>query len=468
VDKSLLRHSEAEGEPRFWMLWTIREYGLERLAENGEADAVKERHAHYYMQMVEQAAPHLTGGARSEWLATLAAEAENLRAALAWGLQAGSGDPEVGLRIAGALHWFWYFQGNLTEGRNWLEKALALTGPLRHTAAGARAINAAGKLAYLQGDYEVVIPRLEESVTIWRDLGDREGLAYALADYGISIISRTREAGSGGTQFLEEAVSLFRETGNRWGLAYALDLMGDAATWLGQPEQETAAYKAQSLALFREIGDKWGIISELSELGMTALRLGDFETASTMLEEALPMQQTMGDPWVTAHVVRCLGDVAWHRGDYTRAETLYEESLAAFGKLGDRLRQAASLRSLGHVAFDRADLERAAELYLESLDIVYAFRSEQNIPLCMAALAGLCRAQGRPERAATLFGVADAMREKSHAIVPSIDRIEYERNLAAVRKVISEKAFDEAWEQGRQMSLDQAVAYANEVFPTGK
>ncbi len=459
LDKSLLRDTDpVGGERRYSMLWTIREYAEEQLAVSGEAATIREQHARYYLALVEAAEPHLRSAGRDVWLARLDQEHDNLQAALAWGLA----EPErvdLALRMAGALHWFWYFRGYLSEGRDWIERALAAAGGARRTAAGAKALDAAGRLALLQDDYAVMRPRLEESVAVWREVGDAGGLAYALANLGIATAYRNREISAGGHLLIEEAVEQFRASGDQWGLAFALDLMGDVTGLLGGDDLTVALCKEESLAVYRELDDQWGIATELSELGQLALRQGDYDTARTQLEEAVALEQVAGDRWFAAHSIRSLGDVAWHQGDLARAQALYTESLALYRELGDTLRASAALRNLGHIARDQGDYSEAGILFRRSLRLVHDLGNEQTVALCLAALAGVAAAQGRHERAARLFGAADALREASRGLLPAPDLAAAERGQAAARAALGDAAFALAWDEGRALTVAEAVAY---------
>ena len=460
LDKSLLRDTDAPGdERRYSMLWTIREYAEEQLVAHGEADAIRRQHADYFLALVEAAEPHLRSAGRDAWLARLDQEHENLQAALGWCLAA----PErasLALRMAGALHWFWYFRGYLSEGRDWIERALAAAGDERRTAAGAKALDAAGRLALLQDDYAVMRPRLEESVAVWRAVGDDQGLAYALANLGIATAYRNRDVSAGGHLLIEEAVDRFRATGDQWGLAFALDLMGDVTGLLGGDDLTVALCKEESLATYRELGDQWGIATELSELGQLALRQGDYDTARTQLEEAVTLEQVAGDRWFAAHSIRSLGDIAWHQGDLARAQALYNESLALYRELGDTLRASAALRNLGHIARDQGDYGEAAILFRRSLRLVHDLGNEQTVALCLAALAGVAALQGRHERAARLFGAADALREASRGLQPAPDLAASERGQTVARAALGEAAFARAWDEGRALPVAEAVAYA--------
>jgi hypothetical protein len=173
VDKSLVK-AEADGsgeELRYIMLEPIRQYGLERLEERGEAETVRRRHAAWCMAFAEGVERELSGPEQSRWLEKLETEHDNLRAALRWTLEGGKA--ELGLGLAAALWSFWYSRGHLSEGRRWLESAIFEVGPLV-TLTKAKALNGAGYITLFQGAYGAAKGFIEEGLKLYRQLGDAE------------------------------------------------------------------------------------------------------------------------------------------------------------------------------------------------------------------------------------------------------------------------------------------------------
>ncbi len=179
VDKSLLRQKEsAEGEPRFWMLHVLREFGLEHLASAGETQASCHAHALYYLRLAEEAEPHIKGSQQSMWLERLEREHDNLRAALHWLIE--QEEAALALRLSAALWYFWYMRGYLSEGRRWLEIALGLRNMQEKTSVRAKALCGLGQLILYQGDFPTSGPLLEESADLARELGDKKDLSRSL------------------------------------------------------------------------------------------------------------------------------------------------------------------------------------------------------------------------------------------------------------------------------------------------
>ncbi|HEX5504771.1 MAG TPA: tetratricopeptide repeat protein, partial [Thermomicrobiales bacterium] len=414
VDQGLVRAEGGgeDGEPRFAMLETIREYAAERLAASGEEAAARARHLDYFMALAEEAAPRLTGPDQAAWLDRLEREHANFRAALGWALD--SGAAETGLRLAGALHWFWYTRGYFAEGRGWLERALAAPGAAPD-GARARALTGAGMLAWRQGDHAPAEARLREAATFCQARGDGAGNAYAL--HYLAHVLEARGAYAPATRLLEESLARYRAAGDRWGLAQTLNCLG-------------AAYH----------------------------RAGDDARATPLLEEALALGRADGDQDDTANALRLLGLVAYGRGDDDAAAALLEESLASFRAVGDRRGIALTLESLGAMALRRGEADRATALYRESLAVCRASGDTPGIATDLDDLAAVAESRDQHARAARLRGAADAARATIGAARPAPGRA-----AAGARAALGEAAWAAAFAAGRALPLAEVIAYALET-----
>ena len=184
TDKSLVVAEQEQGQTRYRLLETVRQYAGDRLGESGERESARERHQACFVALAEEAEPQLTGPEGAKWLDRLEREHDNLRAALEWD------NREVALRIAGALFRFWYVRGYYSEGCKWLADMLASSVAQAHTPARAEALYAAGVLAYCQGDYAAALSLSEECLTLFRELGDKQGSANSLNNLGIVAKSK--------------------------------------------------------------------------------------------------------------------------------------------------------------------------------------------------------------------------------------------------------------------------------------
>jgi predicted ATPase/DNA-binding SARP family transcriptional activator len=459
VDKSLLLMEDQGGAARYRFLNTIRQYGLERLNESADAAQVRRRHARYFLALAEATEPELHGRHQTFWLAQLEREHDNLRAALAWSLgTADADDGDVALRLAGALAWFWRVRGHLTEGRRWLQAALARAELWPHTPAQAKTLASAGAFAVFQGDYGTASAWLEASAAIARALGDRRSLAYALAWRSLA------EAFQGNVAAVRaldgESRAIFRELGDAWGLALALMLAGIPAAESGDDALAQARF-AESLALFSELGDAWGIADATINLANMAYRQGDFAAARERLENVLEVERNAPDKWVFVRALSLLGEVARAQGDIRTAATACAGSVAAARELGlTAMIEPWSLRSLGFVACAQGDLPRARAHFAESLKLFRAGDATLGIAACLAGFAAIASAEREPARAARLLGAATARLDAIPAALAPADRADYERTLAAVRAELGAEGFAAAWAEGAALALEQALATA--------
>jgi predicted ATPase/class 3 adenylate cyclase len=272
VDKSLLQQEEqGNGEPQFRMLETIREYGMECLTTSGETQAIQRAHADYYLALVEVTEPELTGPEQTVWLDRLETEHDNLRAALRWAEE--SGETEIGLRLAGALCQFWLVRGHLSEGQEQLARLLTLVGTSIRTAAQAKALTGAGNLAHNLGDYAAARAFSEESLAIWREIGDKGGIAASLNHLGWAAWRQGDYAAA--RSLSEEGLAIWREIKDKQGIATSLNNLG----WVAHHQGDYAVARTlhqESLALRRDLGDKWGIAFALTNLGWTIHKQGDY------------------------------------------------------------------------------------------------------------------------------------------------------------------------------------------------
>jgi tetratricopeptide (TPR) repeat protein len=313
IDKSLVVMEEGMG--RYQMLETLREYGQERLQEAGEAEETREKHLEFFLGLAERAEEELQGAQQREWLERLEREQDNFRVALSYGLER---EPEKALKLAAALWRFWDIHSNFTEGRSWLERALE-KGMSALASVRAKALNRAGVMAWRQGDHAAAQALLEESLTLFRELGDQRGIANVL------------------------------------------NYSGNIAWAQGDLERAKALHE-ESLAIRRALGDQGGIASSLGNLGNIAWAQGDYERAKVLYEECLALFRELGNQWGVANVLNNLGIVVRAQGDYERARVLLEESLTLFRELGSQWGIVNALEELAKLAGVKGQRERAARL----------------------------------------------------------------------------------------------------------
>jgi predicted ATPase/class 3 adenylate cyclase/Tfp pilus assembly protein PilF len=455
VDKSLVLSEPQDGGVRYRLLETIRQYGWEHVQRAREDTLLRERHGDLYLELAEQAVAKLTGPAQAEWLSRLEQEHDNLRRVISWCEEQENGDP--GLRLGAALEWFWYVRGHLTEGRKHLASLLALSGAQAGSAARATALNGAGNLAFSQGEYEAARSLYEESLAVRRETGDRQGIAGSLGNLG--NVAQQRGDHPAARSLHEECLAIQRELSNQQGIAMSLDNLGLVARQQGDFPAARSLHE-ESLAIKRELGDRRGMALSLNNLGLVARQLGNYPEARSLHEEGLTIVRELGDRWGIAMSLNNLGNVAWEEGDYPVARSLREESLAVFRELGDRSGMAASLNNLGRVVGEQGDYSAARQFHEECLTILFELGDRGGIAESLESLALLGVAQAQMEQVARLLGAAEALRKAIGAPRPTFERTEVDGASAATRTALGEAAFAAAWEEGRRMSLEEAVEYA--------
>jgi len=370
VDKSLLRHTEE----RFSMLETIREYAAERLEDSGEAAELRRRHAEHFLALAEEAEPSLFAES-TEWLDRLEQEHDNLRAAL-HRLEA-SGESERALRLAGAMSRFWYRRGHLAEGGRYLENLLATDGP--PTAARAKALNGAARLALHTMDVATVRVRAEEA-----------------------------------------------------------------------------------LALHRALADAWGTADSRYLLGAVAAEEGDFALAQQLFEESVRAFRELGDEHYALLATRALAWMCSELGERERYRALHEDNLRRARAMGNGRMEARSLSSLAAFPLDEGRLQDALSMMNAAYRIDRDGGYDADIASDLCHFAEVLAAEGRAVTAARLLSRGEALREKIGAGLESWAVEMNERTLTAIRLQLDEAAFTEAWEQGRALTVDEAVALALE------
>jgi predicted ATPase len=316
VDKSLLL-VEQQDQPRYRFLEPIRQYARDKLNETRESNLIQDRHLHYYLRVAEETEPYLFGAGQQDWKNRLELDHDNLRVALAWSLE--SNQFEAGLKMAGALAWFWHGKGHLSEGNLWLEKILA-SGIGNQGKERAKALRASSILSTGTGDYIRARAFAESSIKLYREIGDNRSAGLVLADLGASLHWDGKEEEA--IESLEESLRLLRATGERWGIAYAL-------LWLG---------------------DTW-------------FRMGDIERAATSWEESLRLTEELGDDYLMGWSLGGLADVARLRADYKRATGMFKESLSLYQSSGNKFGPPFSMEALALVAVALGNAKRAARLW---------------------------------------------------------------------------------------------------------
>lgn len=451
LDKSLVQTAEQEGEGRLRLLETIREYGLELLHASGEAQAVRQAHAGYYLALVEQAEPHLKDEQQIVWLTRLEQEQANLSAALQWLIERREAAPA--LRFCGALWWYWRMRGYWSEGRRWLGTALGLAQSGEPTLARARVLCAAGDLAYFQDDNPAARPLLEESIELCRALGAEKELAVALGMLGevLRMEGNLIEA----APLLKESEALLRALGSNWELSYLLRRLAQHAAHMGELSR-AVMYAQESLTLARRLGDKSLMATILSTLGDIVARQDNLAQAIAYNRESLALARELGDKLLIALALNNLAFFSALQDDLTLA-AYAQEGYALMRELGDRMYIARCLHTVGYITMRQGNLVQATLWHREALLLARESQNEVLIGENLAGLARIALAEGQFLQAARLFGAAEARFDVNVDIYPA-DQAEYKRAVERARVQSGAKAFAKARNEGRALPLEQLLA----------
>jgi len=419
VDKSLVLAEEQSGVARYRLLQTVRQYALAKLAASGEADIVRRRHAEHFLALAEAGAPLLGIQRRLAWFDQMELEHDNLRTVLAWS-QSTQGGIELGLRLTNILTTFWYYHGYWSEERSWLESVLARPEIVNYPYRRAEILLDLGLMLSMLGGFATGQVYFTQSLSIFQELGDRAGSAWAL----------------------------------HW-LGWMARECGDAITARARLEE--------CVALFRELGDNSLICNSTNTLAEAIIMQGDLLLAKALLEENLVLGQQLGDTDSIGWTLNHLGHVAQLQGEYEQAIQLHEDSLPLFRQVG--VRNVGTIwahQSLGETRLARGEGLLATKHFLEALVSCRDLGDRAGTSWCLAGLGGIAALDEEPERAAWLWGAAEALRQSIGAREAPTSHATHERLKAEVRKQLGEAAFNAKWAEGQVASMVQAVAEATQ------
>ncbi|MDX1615080.1 MAG: LuxR C-terminal-related transcriptional regulator [Candidatus Promineifilaceae bacterium] len=421
VDRSLiLANTLQPGEARYRLLETVRQYAQEKLQAAAEWADLKDRHLDHFLERTQEADQKVRGPYQPLWLNWLEREYANIRTALSWSLT--HDRIEAGLRLAVALYQFWVVRDYLVEGSSWLERLLA------------------------QADDTVAVATRVDALSYANFLAGIRGRTAAQVAYG------------------QEAVRVARAAGPQAkpALAMALSAQGFGARAQGDYETEFALSQ-EIIQLRRELGDPYQLGLALSLYVVPAMAVGEYEVAEAMMAEALPLLRQAGDPYRIAMALNYKGDLARCQGDYPNARRAYEESLALLRDLDAPRDLASVMHNLGHTRLHLGQVEEARTLFEHSLATHQAQQNRNGLAECLLGFAALAVSKDRPAVGTTLLAAAAAHGGRHVTDQWAATRLEYEHYLDRARAALSERRFRSARQAGQVLSLDAAVAQAQEL-----
>jgi tetratricopeptide (TPR) repeat protein len=416
---------EANGETRYRLLETIRQYARDKLLESGEAEQTRHLHMDYFVRFSEKTAPFLDTADVLNWIPRIDAEYDNLRTAFEWALDH---DVEASLRIVGSLAYYWFRRGHGAEGMELSNAAFARAEQLpppenedmqrRQMMIRAKALQAAAFLAYSQGDNVNAYKAANECIALARELGDIQLLATALAFSGSARLFEG-EFEAARTQ-IDEAVAICRTAGERFGLGLSLGMMAQAEMIINHNTKAAEEYERQAMELTSEMAGTWTGLMLYFGTGRGAMYRGDYAIARERFAYCLPLFIEMKDEHRANMIHSEFAHMDRYEGKLQQALNTYRQTIVVWQKLGHRAAVAHQLE-------------------------------------CFAYLA---RAQERLERALLLLGAAESLRERINIHMQPHEHAEYDREVSDLRASMNDQQFRELWGRGRALSMDEAVELA--------
>ena len=501
IDKSLVVAESHEGGERFRFLETIRQYSQERLMEANEVDELARKHAECFLSLAEQSYGELWGPKQAARLVQLEAEHENLRAALEW-MARDEDRVEMLLRMAGSLWRFLEIRVYISEGRAWLSRALEAN-PSAPAYMRANGLRGAGILAFQQGDYVQAKVIHEQGLALFRELGDKlgiarelnelgeiarhlgdypeavalhteslalryeiddkEGLAISLGQLGAIALDRGQHIHA--RELLEESLKLNREREDKLLTALSLNNLGLVAQLLSEFARAVSLFE-EALSLYRELEDKLGISNALLNLASVAKDQGYFKQAIKLYNECLGLKHEVGDRRGIGRVLVGLAEIAIFQGNYARGDDLAEQSLKIFGELGVKRGFVNSLGVRVYAAHHQGDYDLAHSLASQALALSTEMGAPRGIAYSKAFLGliayargNLAEAQEHLQESLHVFRNVDDRRDVAYVLV-NLARVAYRRG----DEVASSQMLEESLSISRELDIRWGLAFSLEIM----
>ncbi len=452
VANSLLRSTDdPHAGPRYLMLQTIREYGLEQLAEKGETGGVRDAaHRACYQPLALIGAGLMMNADQVEWLNRIAAEHENLHDHVSW-LIAYERIADA-LEISGSLWFYLWIRGFYTEARDQWEEILAHPAAQDQSPARGQALTGLGIVSAHQGDTERSLEALREAVGIFRALADSRNLALALICLGTTHAYRGEFA-----EFHEaagECITIAQEIGDDYLLESVQLNMGSVAAILGEWENAQRLFESAA-KLARALEWPWGRALAEGNLGYMLISTGDLDRAEEHLLMSSSFTNALGSKRDQPVRLLSLAEIAQKRGDADRAASLIRESLQVSRDMGDGTMIARSLVSLAQASKSQPLI--ALDHIREAQDTFEHIGDLVSSASCFDVVADIALDLGDPEHAAWCIGVVDGAMARHHVPRQESHPGEHEERVAAITQALGEPVYRKHWARGHGQTTEAAL-----------
>ncbi|HJS17940.1 MAG TPA: DUF4062 domain-containing protein [Anaerolineales bacterium] len=429
VDNNLLKQSQGtDGETRFGMLETIREYSQERLLESNELDQTRRQHAQYFLEFARRVEPLVRSRERVKFTRKMRQEFGNIRAILEWSCSTGD-NILIAQQMGITLAWFWQSSMSISESHQWAMRLLEHVDDSTSLEIWAGLLWGAGGFAWSQGDLTRAIVNLDESLRLARMTNDKYLLANILIVRGLAASSANQFHQA--TALFEESISLLRALNEKWGVSLALSWMGDAAL-LNKDHERSRQLHEQAIEIAREQGDPWVLVAPLMSGGNSALIAGDPHKSESICSEAISLLKQIDDKWSLAWGLNGLGHASLHLGKLDQARSSFEECLSVARNIGNPGAQISAILGVAILAATPYLNHAGGEVHASSL--INAIRLLGSIP-------GL----NQNVHMFFWFGWWSGV---------------YEQTVGQVRAAVDHDTWENAFAEGGGFSMQQALAIA--------
>jgi len=500
VDKSLVNSDTRQGEARYSMLETIRQYARNKLIQSGEIEALRHHHLEYYADFCRKANPQLWRAQQVRWMDRLEEEHDNLRAALEWSMceSCGQGQILAGMHIAADIFIFWLVRGYWSEGLDWMRRLLELPAaagiedPVKtrltysigflvkeigdlHSAkkyflealeasgengsARAYALLGLGEVSMIEKFDDTAAGYIDQSLAIFRALNDPVGLALALSRK--ANLAADKQGYEQAKAYYQENLAICRELGHLLGIAGTLMAMGRLEMDKGD-KALGRQYLEECLAIFRESRDKSGIAGALSAIGYADLTSENLESSKEKYEEVLRINRELRSSPGMGSALIALGEISRSQSDYVSARMYYEEALAINENLGQVGIVMVVAHNLGYVAKQQKDQSLSLSYFRRSLRLAVERNVLRFFTYCLTGIATVYFEMNRVEDALRLFGAGERLAlEKNYKFDP-VDQWEINQCLKAIDHAFPAEQKAKLWAEGQKLSVEQAIQLAEE------
>lgn len=463
VDSSLLRRRMVAGSPpRFLMLATVREFGLEQLAAHGEEEATREAaYRSWYRELSYKAEPHSGPEGEIEWLELLEREHDNFRSALSWLI---SRDRiQDALELSGALWFFRWIRGHYAEATDQYEELLRHPLGLAPTFPRARALIGLGLISLYQGKSERSVAAVSEAIDILRAGGHDAVLAHALLCLGNTYLHTGRLDDAEAS--LRESHGIAIESGADALEVAVILVLGIIMDRRGRPD-EARQLLTRQVDLARALNEQWGLSLGLLYLGMLSMQDGDLDRAEAQVEEATRLIIAFKDRKDLPDAYWTLAEIAGRRGDLEKAATLMQQALGIAREIGDSLMAYRCLSGMARIAFLAGDAEAAMEMIRDAAEGFRSMGDELTAVGCLDLVVDIAIATGDHAHAAWCTGAVDGIYEARGVTRRDGFPREHMTRVATLVEVLGEHGWREHWSAGYGQDVDAALGIGLEWCPT--